>query len=297
MSMYIPIIAKQALNDTKSTRLPYHWDLNIYRGCEHRCVYCYALYSQKYLEDEGNFFKNIYYKENIVECLEKKLKSKTWKREPIGIGTVCDSYQPLEKEKQFMPQILRLLIKYKTPCVISTKSELILRDIDLINELSQITYVGIALTITTTDEKLAKKIEPNVVSPQRRFEVIKELREKTNAHIGVHSMPIIPYLTDSYQNIDSLVKSAKEYKADYIMIGGLNLYSETKKFFLNFMQRIYSDIYPDIKELYSKSKELQKYRQNLREMTRQIRKRNNFWGSYKESIPNTQDNEQLSFFD
>jgi DNA repair photolyase len=153
--MYIGIKSVKALNDNKSSWLPYRWDLNIYRGCEHRCVYCYALYSHKYLDD-SKFYENIYYKENIVESLEEQLKSPSWKGEVISIGTVCDSYQPLEREKKFMPEILKVLIKYKNPRVISTKSDLILRDIELIDELSKVTYVGLAVTITTTDEKTLK---------------------------------------------------------------------------------------------------------------------------------------------
>lgn len=97
------------------------WDLNIYCGCEHGCKYCYAMYSHDYLGSE-EYFKDIYVKTNIVERLEEQLRSYSWKREVVNIGGVTDSYQPLEAEYKTMPEILKLMIKYRTPCIISTKS-------------------------------------------------------------------------------------------------------------------------------------------------------------------------------
>ena len=140
MVNYIEIESKTALNKLNRKR-PYGWDLNIYRGCEHNCRYCFAMYSHDYLGN-NNYFEDIYIKKNIVELLEIELSKKSWKREVINIGGVTDSYQPLEERYKLMPEILKLLIKYKTPCIISTKSDLILRDYDLIDKLSKITYVN-----------------------------------------------------------------------------------------------------------------------------------------------------------
>ncbi len=114
-----------------------------------------------------------------------------------NIGGVTDSYQPIEREMKIMPEILKLMIKYKTPIIISTKSDLILRDIALIKELADITYVNVAFTITTMDEQLREKLEPNASPSLKRFEALQQFK-KTNASLGVHIMPIIPYLTDTY---------------------------------------------------------------------------------------------------
>ena len=238
------------------------------------------LLSHKYLDD-NKFYDNIYFKENIIESLEKQLSSPKWKGEIISIGTVCDSYQPLEKEKKFMPEILKLLIKYKNPCLISTKSDLILRDIDLINELSQLTYVGISLTITTTNEEIAKKIEPNVISPAKRFEVLRILKEKTNASVGLHMMPLIPYLTDTRENIEDLIKMAKKLDLARATHSCLNLYSETKKHFMNFIAEQYPDLYNPIKNLYSNNKLLSQYRQKINKLYYEIRKQYNFFPKSK----------------
>lgn len=204
---YTEISCETAMNKLKR-RMPYSWDLNIYRGCEHGCKYCYAMYSNEYLDSE-DYFGDIFVKTNIVEQLEKQLSSPKWKREIVNIGGVTDSYQTAEEHYRLMPDILKLLIKYKTPAIISTKSDLILRDYDLIDELSKITYINVAATITTMDESIRKLIEPGGVEAAKCFNMLKTFR-KTNASVGLHVMPIIPYLTDSFENFDLLFSMAQD---------------------------------------------------------------------------------------
>ncbi|MDD3303575.1 MAG: radical SAM protein [Clostridia bacterium] len=242
------IICKSALNKINSSMLPYKWDLNIYRGCEHKCRYCFAVYSHQYIEDK-NFFDHVYVKTNVVDRLEQELRARRWNREVINIGGVTDSYQPCEESYKLMPDILKLLIKYKTPAIISTKSDLILRDISLIDELSKVSAVNIACTITTMNEDIARKIEPGAVCSKRRVEVLREMK-KTGASVGLHNMPIIPYLTDSYENLNSLYAMANDVKVDYVIPSLLNLRGETKKVFLNFIYHTYPDLYHNICMLY-----------------------------------------------
>lgn len=274
---YIEIDNKSALNKLKR-KIPYGWDLNIYRGCEHGCKYCYAIYSHDYLND-GDFFSNVYYKKNILEALEKELSSPNWKREIINIGGVTDSYQPIEEELKIMPEVLKLMIKYKTPVIISTKSDLILRDFDLISELSQITYVNVACTITTMSEDLRKELEPNAKPSLDRFEVLKKFKE-TNASIGVHIMPIIPYLTDSYENLDEIYKLASNIGVDYVLPGTLYLMGKTKPYFLNFIKNYDTLIYNKIKELYIKGGAGIEYKNLLYKNVNEIKNKYNVSSSY-----------------
>lgn len=232
MPHYQPITCKSALHKINSPYLPFHWDLNLYRGCTHRCQYCYALYTHDYMEDK-HFFNTIYVKQNITDRLAAELAKPQWKREVINIGGITDSYQPIEAEMQLMPEILKLLIRYKTPCIISTKSDLILRDFDLLDQLSRITYVNVAATITTTDETLRKKLEPGGVSSARRFAMLKAFAE-TKVQTGLHAMPIIPYLSDSLENLESLYAGAADAKVNYILPGLLNLKGKTREHFLEF---------------------------------------------------------------
>jgi DNA repair photolyase len=242
------ITCNSALNKLKR-KIPYGWDLNIYRGCSHRCKYCYAIYSHEFLGETD--FSKVYVKTNIVDQLDKELSKPGWKQEVINIGGVTDSYQSAEKEYKIMPEILKTLIKHKTPAIISTKSDLILRDYDLIAELASITYVNIASTITTIDEDVSQKIEHSSSKPLDRFGMLKEFR-KTNASTGLHTMPIIPYLTDSYTTIESLCYHAKKSGVHYMLPGVLYLRGATRKVFFDFIKETYPEFYDNLTELYKK---------------------------------------------
>jgi len=270
-------IAKSALTELKR-KIPYGWDLNIYRGCQHGCKYCYAMYSHKYL-DSGDFFNDIHVKTNIVDELEKELRSEKWKREVINIGGVTDSYQPAEAKYKLMPEILKLLIKYKTPAIISTKSKLILRDYDLIDELSRITYINIAATITSMDEKIRSKIEPYGATSQERFEVLKEFR-KTNASTGLHLMPIIPYITDNEENFDSMFKNASECNVHYVLPGTLYLRGTTRKYFFDFIETEFPKESEKILSLYKTGGAGKEYKNELYKMVNRLRDKYNLSSSY-----------------
>lgn len=269
--------AKSALTKLKR-KAPYGWDLNIYRGCQHGCQYCYALYSHRYLNSE-EFFSEIHVKTNIVEQLDRQLSSGSWQREVINIGGVTDSYQPVEATYQLMPQILKLLIKYKTPAIISTKSDLIMRDYDLIDELSRITYVNIATTITTMDTSTHMKIEPGSSEPVRRFEVLRAFR-KTNASTGLHLMPIIPYITDNENNFDSMFTMAADVGVHYVLAGTLYLRGNTRESFLAFIQKEYPGVYQRILNLYQTGSAGKTYKSGLYEKVNRLREKYGLSNSY-----------------
>lgn len=262
------ISCQSALNKLKR-KIPYGWDLNIYRGCAHGCAYCYAMYSHDYLNDR-DYFGSVYVKTNIVDHLERELASSTWKREIINIGGVTDSYQPCEADYALMPQILKLLIKYKTPAIISTKSDLILRDYDLIDELSRLTYINVAATITTTDETVREVIEPGSVPALRRFDMLKQFR-KTNASVGLHVMPIIPYLTDSFENMDSICSNARDAGVHYMLPGTLYLRGKTKPYFLDCIKNRFPGVYPELSSLYKTGGAGSEYKDKLYAMVNGLR--------------------------
>lgn len=294
---YIPINCEVACNKLKRS-MPYKWDLNIYRGCEHGCKYCYAIYSHKYI-NSNNYFEEIYVKTNIVEKLEKQLRSSKWNREVINIGGVTDNYQPIEEDYKIMPEILNLLIKYKTPAIISTKSDLILRDYDLIDKLSRITYINIASTITTVNKDIQKLIEPNGVDSMRRFNMLKEFR-KTNASVGLHIMPIIPYITDDFDNINSLFTYARECNVHYVLPGILYLRGLTRGVFFDFIKKEFPELFNKLSILYSSGSANREYKNQLYKMVNELRSKHSLSSSYSkvmnEKLKKPQD-VQLSFFD
>ncbi len=280
------IVCSSALHKLKR-KVPYGWDLNIYRGCQNRCKYCYAIYSHDYLGEDD--FSKVFVKTNIVEQLDKELSAPNWKGEIVNIGGVTDSYQQAEAEIRIMPEILRTLIKYKNPAIISTKSDLIIRDYKLISELAEITYVNIASTITTMDEKIRQKIEPHGSKSQDRFNMLKAFR-KTNASVGLHTMPIIPYLTDNYSNIEHLCSEARKSNIHYMLAGVLYLRGPTRKTFFDFFKQNYPDKYEKLKELYRTGGADKSYKERLyNEIINPLREKygisNSFIKPMKEKMP------------
>ena len=281
---HITVCCKTAANRGKG-RFPYRWDLNIYRGCEHGCRYCFALYTHKYMDNRraGCFFSTIYKKENIADQLERQLASPSWKGEVINLGGVTDNYQPLEAENGLMTEVLEVLIKYRNPCIISTKSDLILRDYELIDRLSRMTYVNIASTITCVDEKLAAELEPGAVSPDRRFAMLKEFA-KTNASTGVHSMPLIPYLTDDTANLEGLYQGAVSCGARYLLPGYLNLKGATREAFFEYLFKYRPYLLEPINRLFTEKNAYKEYRIPKYREIRQIAEKYKMPSNYREEV-------------
>lgn len=267
---YREITCKTAMNKLKKSRLPYLYDLNIYRGCAHGCRYCFALYSHQYM-GSADFYGDIFVKTNVVEQLEKQLKSPRWQGEVINIGGVTDSYQPAEAEYCLMPQILELMIKYRNPIILSTKSDLILRDFDLIDKLASLTYVNVASTITTADESLRQKLEPGGVSSQRRFAML-EAFSATKASRGLHVMPVIPFLTDSRQNLEQLFQRGRESKVSYLLAEPLNLRGRARYVFFAFLREHYPLYLRGLEELYQSGRLDREYLFQLYQLLAELRK-------------------------
>jgi len=294
MQEYTEITCKSACTKTKRI-MPYKWDLNVYRGCKHKCKYCYALYSHKYLESNygeigsngakaNNFFNNIYIKTNIAEELDKQLSKPSWKNEIIAIGTVTDSYQAIEKKYELMRDVLKVLIKHQNPVVISTKSNLIIRDLDLIDELSKLNFVNIAVSVSSLNGKIQRAIEPNAISSKERLRLLSIVKSETNASTGLHFMPIIPYLTDSYEHIDDMFKNAEKCNVNAILLGPLNLFGKTRGTFLNFIKNDFPEIYPDILAIYEKGRVDRRYSIDLFKKIKEIRNNYNIATDYVKII-------------
>ncbi len=274
---YLETESKSALNKLKR-KIPYGWDLNIYRGCQHGCRYCYAIYSHGYLGSE-DFSREIRIKTNLVEVLEKELQSPGWKGDVINIGGVTDSCQIAEAKYQLMPDILKLLIKHKNAAIISTKSDLVLRDYDLIDQLSRLTYINIAATITTVDEAVREEIEPGAVTPARRFNMLKEFK-KTRACIGLHVMPIIPLLTDSKLNLQTIFSQASDCGVDYLLPGTLYLRGKTRTAFFEFIAKEYPEKLNSLQMIYKTGAAGKDYKNQLYRVVNALRDSYSLSGSY-----------------
>ena len=186
------------------------YNMNLYRGCSHGCIYCDSR-SNCYHIDNFDVPKG---KENALQILEKELSKKT-DHGVVGIGSMSDTYNPLEKHYEQTRGALKLLSKYNFGVSIDTKSDLILRDLDLLKEINSKNNVIIKFTITTPHDELSKIIEPHVCVSSKRFEAIKTLSDN-DIFVGIMMNPLLPFITDSEKDIKKLVRLAHENGAKFI---------------------------------------------------------------------------------
>ena len=274
---------KEALYQLKRKGLPYSFDLNIYRGCSHNCQYCYARKSHKYLNSK-KYESEIFVKTNIAEVFEKELKGDKTGGKFINIGGVCDTYQPAEKKYQLMPGILKILIKYKQPVIISTKSDLILRDIELIDQLAHHARVNIAVTITSDNDEISSKVEPGASLPEARWNILQEF-SKTKTSIGFHFFPILPFLSDDKTSMEKMVKRASEVKVDYMLSGILYLSGGIKDRYFSFIKRESPEYYSAYVKLYPRGKANPDYKSKIHSFLGRMREKYGVNAQYSKIIP------------
>lgn len=238
---------KTALHCHNSKWLPFKYDINVYRGCAHRCIYCYAQYSHEYIGD-NDFFGSIHAKTNIAEVLRRELPR--YCREAVNLGGVTDSYQGVEREMKLMPDVLKLLADYHVPVIISTKSPLIVRDAELFCRIRREAGAMAAFTVTTMDESTAALIEPGSARPSQRMAAVGEMK-KAGLICGVHMMPVIPMLTGSKQGMEAVFAAARDARADYVLSGGLNLKGATRCGFFEAVRQLFPSQYAELMALYA----------------------------------------------
>ncbi len=290
MDRVIETTCRTALYRHNSKWLPFKYDINVYRGCAHRCIYCYALYTHDYIGG-GDFFGDVYAKTNIADVLRRELPR--FSREPVNLGGITDSYQPAERDCKLMPRVLSLLADFSVPIILCTKSTLVLRDLELISRVNAASRAALAFTVTTLNNRVAGLIEPGSSRPQERMAAIREVK-KTGASCGVHLMPIIPYLTSGEESLEAVFSEAKEAGADYVLTGALNLKSATRKQLFESIKRGFSSEYANLKELYNDKTAYGAYKQAMYSTVEKLRKK---YDMPSDAMPRPkQEPTQLKFF-
>lgn len=192
--------------------------MNLYRGCTHGCIYCDSRSDCYQMEHR---FEDIEVKANAIPLLEEALRKKR-NRCMIATGSMSDPYLPLEKTEQLTRQSLELIDRYEFGFTVITKSDLILRDMDLLQSINHKARCVVQMTLTTYDEALCRKLEPNVATTARRFQVLKEL-QKAGIPTVVWMTPILPFLNDTKQNIQGLLEYCGEAGVQGILTFGMGL--------------------------------------------------------------------------
>ncbi len=227
---------------TKNDSPDIHFDrsINPYRGCEHGCVYCFARPTHTYLGHSAglDFERELYAKTNAADRLYEAWLNKKYSVKPIAIGTNTDPYQPIERDKKIMRALLEKFVAHKHPITITTKSSLIVRDLDLLTELAKQNLVHVTMSITSLDHILSRKLEPRASSPARRLEAV-ELLTAAGIPVSVAVAPIIPAINDA--EIEKILAAASANGASGAAMIMLRLPGEVRQLFREWLLRHYPD--------------------------------------------------------
>ncbi|WP_081019922.1 PA0069 family radical SAM protein, partial [Ralstonia solanacearum] len=201
--------ARSILSRNQSPDIPFSVSLNPYRGCEHGCIYCFARPTHAYLElSPGlDFETRLFAKTNAADLLRETLARPGYRCESIALGVNTDAYQPIERELHIMRDVLQVLRDCDHPVGLITKSSLIERDIDLLAPMAAKNLAVAAVTITTLDAELARKLEPRAATPSRRLRTMRTLAE-AGIPVGVSVAPVIPFITDDH--LEQILEAARE---------------------------------------------------------------------------------------
>lgn len=223
------------------------YSLNPYEGCTYSCNYCYSR-NFKYHEPE-DFGKQIIVKKDIDKLLKKRIENtKTLIPDIVGISGRVDPYQSIEHKYKSTQKCLMILLKHQFPVHIVTKSDLVLRDLDILKHLSD-NWCHVSISLTTINEQKSKKLEPNTISVKDRLKIIEHIKKNApNIKIGILLMPFIPELSDNDDELEFLYKKAKDIGADYIIFNLLNLEPGYAEWFLNSLFKSY----PEYTKIYEK---------------------------------------------
>jgi DNA repair photolyase len=227
--------ARSVLN--RVTGMPFQWSINPYRGCYHQCVFCYARKTHSFLDEDGvdRWGTRIFVKTNAPAVLRTELAKRSWTHEQVAIGTVTDPYQPLEGRYRLTRGVLEALRDYDTPASLITRSPLVIRDIDVLEQLANVAGASVSISIATMDERLAREIEPTVAPPQKRLRAVQKLAE-AGIRVNVALAPILPQITDDPENIDAVVRAARASGATSVWHNTLYLHEVTRDAFFGYLK-------------------------------------------------------------
>jgi DNA repair photolyase len=253
---FYEIHARSVLNRVPaSSRMPFRWTVNPYRGCSHACVYCFARPTHRYLGfDAGrDFEREIVVKVNAPEVLRSELAKRSWKREHVALGTNTDPYQWVEGRYRLMEGIWEALRDAANgagnPCSVLTKSPLLLRDLSLMLQIAKRTTISASLSIPTLDERAWRATEPHTPNPRARLEAVAELN-RAGIPTGVLIAPLMPGINDAPEQLEPLLQGAIDADATHVGGVALHLRGDVRGVFMDWLRAQRPDLLERYADLY-----------------------------------------------
>jgi len=280
---FLPV--KSILNRCDSTRVPFDWTINPYRGCEFGCKYCYARYTHEYMEiDGGEFERKIFVKQDAAVLLARDISQKYSyeakangfaRSEHIAIGTATDPYQPAEKEYGVTRACLEELAKREGLSIsIVTKSNQIVRDLDLLKVIAEKSALSVNITVTTLRPRLARLLEPRAPRPALRLAAVKELG-RAGLAVGVSASPLLPEIND--RELEAVATAAREAGAQWFYSGVLFLMPASARQFLPFIREKFPKLAKQYEQWYGKNGYApEEYQKQISERVRRVKQKLGF---------------------
>jgi len=249
---YFTLPSRSLLNRCTSSReMPFTWTINPYRGCEFGCKYCYARYTHEFMEmrNGADFEQKIYVKQQAAQLLRRDLH-RVKQEEAIALGTATDPYQPAERRYEVTRAILEEFARHSGyELGIVTKSNLVVRDLDLLRSVAKSNRLSVHVTITTLNVDMARILEPRAPRPDLRLDAVRTL-SAAGLRVGLSCSPVVPGITDSPADLESLVRAAAEAGADYVFANPLFLKPCSAAVFLPFLEENFPHLIENYRRRY-----------------------------------------------
>src|SRR5256885_2117162 len=271
-ALYQEVACRSALNRVQG--MPFNWTLNPYRGCTHGCHYCFArrYHVQFEMNSDDEFASVILVKRNFVEVLERELDRPSWTREHVAFGTATDPYQPIEGHYKLTRRSLEALARGRTPIGLITKGPMVVRDRDVLADLTRAADCTVYMSVPTVDEDAWRTLEPGTAHPLQRLRAVRELVD-AGINAGVLMAPIVPGFSSSREKLERTVKAIADHGARFVGCNVMYLQDGTREHFMNFLEREFPAMRPRFEKLYAKKYPPDWYKKEIQAMVRVLQSR------------------------
>jgi DNA repair photolyase len=246
---YQEVTCRSALNRVQG--MPFNWTLNPYRGCTHGCHYCFARRYQTQFElGPGDEFSSvIFVKVNLVEVLTRELDHPSWVREQVAVGTATDPYQPIEGHYKLTRRALGALAAARTPIGLVTKGPMVVRDRDILAEMSRRDRATVYMSVPSVDEHAWATLEPGTAHPLQRLRAVRQLHD-AGVRVGVLMAPVVPGFTTGREQLEATVKAIADHGAEFVGANVMYLKGGTRDHFLGFIASRFPHMLEGFEKLY-----------------------------------------------
>jgi DNA repair photolyase len=269
---YQEVTCRSALN--RVAGMPFNWTLNPYRGCTHGCHYCFArrYHVQFEMNADDEFASLILVKTNFVEALARELDRPAWTREHVAFGTATDPYQPIEGHYKLTRRSIQALARGRTPIGLITKGPMVVRDRDVLLDLTHAAGCTIYMSVPTVDEDAWQTLEPGTAHPLQRLRAVRDLSE-AGINVGVLMAPIVPGFSSSRSKVERTIKTIADHGARFVGCNVMYLQDGTRTHFMTFIEREFPSMLPRFERLYRTKYPPESYRKEVKAMVRVLQER------------------------